>query len=125
MKNVLVIGGAGFIGSRHGVELAAAGYRPLVVDNFSNSEHQVLDGLEKLLKQPVKCFEQDYRDAAALEKIIVDEKIDGIIHFAAYKAVGESVEQPLKYYDNNVSGFVTLLQTVQKLGIKHFVLSSS
>lgn len=125
MKNVLVIGGAGFIGTHTVVELVAAGYRPVIVDNFSNSERSVITGLEKLLNQPVTYYEQDFRDIGALEKIIENEAIDGVVHFAAFKAVGESVEQPLKYYANNVGGFIVLLQALLKHDVEHFVFSSS
>lgn len=125
MKNILVIGGAGFIGSHTVVELLASGYRPVIVDNFSNSERSVLQGLEELAGHTVTCYEQDFRQTADLEHIIKDEKIDAVIHFAAFKAVGESVAQPLKYYSNNVSGFVTLLEALLKQGIEHFVFSSS
>lgn len=125
MTSVLVTGGAGFIGSHTVVELVAAGYRPVIVDNFSNSDRSVIDKLEKLLDQPVTHYEQDYRDIPQLRKIIDTEKITSIIHFAAFKAVGESVSEPLKYYDNNVSGLIALLAYLPSSPIKHFVFSSS
>ncbi len=126
MKTILVTGGAGFIGSHVVVELAQAGYQPVIIDNFSNSERSVVKALEKLLGQPVACYEQNYQDIARLKKVIQAEKPSGIIHFAAFKAVGELVQQPLKYYDNNVSGLVTLLEFLETTPlIKHFVFSSS
>lgn len=125
MKTVLVTGGAGFIGSHTVVELATSGYRPVIVDNFNNSEPFVLKHLEKLVGQPVTCYEQDYRDFTKLRRVIDKEKVSGIIHFAAFKQVGESVEQPLKYYDNNVAGFVGLMGLCESAGLKNFVFSSS
>ena len=117
MKSILVTGGAGFIGSHVVVELVAAGYRPVIIDNFSNSEKSVIANLEKLLSQTVSHYDQDYRDANTVD-IIKAENISGIIHFAAYKQVGESVNQPLKYYDNNVAGFVKLLQMLEASPVK-------
>jgi len=125
MRSILVIGGAGFIGSHTVVELVKHGYRPVVVDNFSNSHEAVIASLNSLLGQKIICYTQDYQDIAKLEKIIKKERIEGIIHFAAYKAVGESVEQPLKYYDNNVGGFVRLLQTALSNDVQHMIFSSS
>src|SRR5689334_12905289 len=100
MQTILVTGGAGFIGSHTVVELVAAGYRPVIIDNFSNSDPLVIKRLEKLLKQPVTHYEQDYQDIDRLRQVVDKEKATGIIHFAAYKAVGESVEKPLMYYEN-------------------------
>ncbi|MDB5170451.1 MAG: UDP-glucose 4-epimerase [Candidatus Saccharibacteria bacterium] len=125
MKTILVTGGAGFIGSHTVVELVRAGYRPIIVDDFSNSEHSVIVNLQKLLGQTITCYEQDYTYQSKLRKIIEDEKVDGIIHFAAFKQVGESVKEPLKYYTNNVSGLIGLLEMAAAYKIKHFVFSSS
>ncbi|MEK7594278.1 MAG: UDP-glucose 4-epimerase GalE [Patescibacteria group bacterium] len=125
MNTILVTGGAGFIGSHTVVELVKAGYRPIIVDDFSNSEHFVIDRLEQILGTPVTYYEQDYRDTAKLKEVIVKEGVTGIIHFAAHKAVGESVEQPLKYYENNVVGLIELLELCTDSGVKHFVFSSS
>jgi UDP-glucose 4-epimerase len=126
MQTILVTGGAGFIGSHTVVELVHAGYRPIIIDNFSNSDRAVIKQLETLLGQPIKCYEQDYQDTAKLQTVMDKEKIDGIIHFAAYKAVGESVDRPLRYYDNNISGLITLLEFLEtSSSIKHFVFSSS
>jgi UDP-glucose 4-epimerase len=126
MKTILVTGGAGFIGSHTVVELVHAGYRPVIIDNFSNSEHLVIERLKELLGQSIVCYEQDYQDIAKLRSVIKKEKVDSIIHFAAYKAVNESARQPLKYYDNNVGGFIKLLEFLEtSTTIQHFIFSSS
>jgi UDP-glucose 4-epimerase len=126
MQTILVTGGAGFIGSHTVVELVAAGYRPVIVDNHSNSEAGVIDRLSTLTKQPITFYEQDFQDIQRLSDIIVREKVSGIIHFAAYKAVNESVEKPLKYYQNNVAGLIGLLAyCTDTPAIKNIVFSSS
>lgn len=122
---ILVTGGAGFIGSHTVIELVNAGYEPIIIDNFDNSDKSVLKGIKKILKRPVKCYTKDCNNAKTLEQIFKQEDIKGVIHFAAYKAVGESVEKPLKYYENNVGSLVTLLQTMLKCGVKNLVFSSS
>lgn len=126
MSKILVTGGAGYIGAHTVVELAQAGYTPIIVDNFSNTEERVLDGLAQILgKEPV-CYKVDCTDAAALEDVFVQEgEILGVIHFAAYKAVGESVAEPLKYYHNNLTGLITLLQVMEKQHVTRLVFSSS
>jgi UDP-glucose 4-epimerase len=125
MQTIVVTGGAGFIGSHTVVELAAAGYRPVIIDNFSNSDRSVLDRLEKIIGQPVICYDQDFQDSEKLQTVLQKEQPTGIIHFAAYKAVGESVKEPLKYFENNVAGLTTLLRTIDNSSVKHFVFSSS
>ena len=125
MKNILVTGGAGYIGSHTVVELASAGYRPIIIDNFSNSRKSVLEGIKKITGKDIICYEQDYQDQARLAKVIKKEKIDSVIHFAAFKAVGESVEKPLKYYKNNVVGLIKLLEIMEKAGVSSLVFSSS
>ncbi len=122
---VLVTGGAGFIGSHTVVELHNAGIEPLIIDNFSNSELSAIDGIEKIIGQPVRYFNMDCNDATALRQLFSTEKIDGVIHFAASKAVGESVENPLKYYENNVGSTVLLLKTMREFGVNNIVFSSS
>jgi UDP-glucose 4-epimerase len=125
MQTVLVTGGAGFIGSHTVVELAEAGYRPVIIDNFSNSKYSVIEALQKLLRQTVTYYEQDYQDTDKLRSVIAKEQVDSIVHFAAFKSVGESVKKPLQYYSNNVSGLVELFRFLDSVSIKNFVFSSS
>lgn len=125
MKHILVTGGAGYIGSHVVVELIAAGFEPVILDNFSNSDKSSIKRLEKLTGKQITFYKSDYQDAKNLKKILDTEKIDGVIHIAAYKAVGESVDKPLKYYENNVSGFVALLETLLANNVHNFVFSSS
>ncbi len=125
-KKILVTGGAGYIGSHTVVELFNAGYTPIIIDNFSNSEQDVMIGINTILKTEIKWYEGDCRDIDYLNKIILLEKdIEGVIHFAASKAVGESVEDPLEYYDNNIGSLITLLQAMKKAVINNIVFSSS
>jgi UDP-glucose 4-epimerase len=123
--NILVTGGAGYIGSHTVVELVLAGHRPVIIDNLDNSSKVAIEGIEKILQQAVTFYEGDCRNAELVEKIILEEKIDGIIHFAAHKAVGESVAEPIKYYDNNLGSTLVLLQVMEKMSIKNLVFSSS
>lgn len=125
MKHILVTGGAGYIGSHVVVELVAAGFVPVIVDNFSTSDKVAIKNLETLTGKEIVFYETDYQDAEKLKEIIGKESIDGVIHIAGYKAVGESVEAPLKYYENNVAGFVTLLETLLANKVYNFVFSSS
>ncbi|ALI98841.1 UDP-glucose 4-epimerase GalE [Rufibacter tibetensis] len=126
MNKILVTGGAGYIGSHTVVELAQAGYTPIIVDNFSNSEERVLEGLAQIVGKEIPCYKVDCTDAAALQEVFSKEgNIDGVIHFAAAKAVGESVQNPLKYYHNNVTGLVTLLQVMEANNVTKLVFSSS
>ena len=125
-EKILVTGGAGYIGSHTVVELVQAGYEPVIVDNFSNSEESALQGIAAILGREVPCHRVDCTDAAALRKVFEQEQnIAGVIHFAAYKAVGESVSEPLKYYHNNVGSLVTLLQVMQESKVFNLVFSSS
>ncbi len=125
MKHILVTGGAGFIGSHVVVELVAAGYQPIIIDNFSNSDAHAIERLEKLLGSPVPHYESDFQNVDTLRKIFEHDGVDGIVHLAAVKYVGESVSQPLRYYDNNVSGFVTLLEVALDADVRQIVFSSS
>jgi UDP-glucose 4-epimerase len=122
---ILVTGGAGFIGSHTVVELFHAGFEPVIVDNFSNSDPSVLERLNKILGHPVKCYNQDCSNANDLSQIISEEQIEGVIHFAAFKSVGESVVNPLTYYSNNIGSLVILLETMLKNKVKNLVFSSS
>lgn len=121
----MVTGGAGFIGSHTVVELANAGFNPIIVDTFSNSEKNVLKGLKGIIGNAVPCFEGNYQDKKLLQRIFNKEKFDGVIHFAAHKLVGESVEKPLKYYENNVAGLIDLLEFMENKKINNLVFSSS
>ncbi len=125
MKEILVTGGAGYIGSHTCIELIESGYQPIVLDNLSNSSEEAIRRVEQITQHSIPFYKGDIRDTALLETILNQHKIQATIHFAGLKAVGESVEQPLKYYNNNVAGSVTLLETLQKSNIKHFVFSSS
>lgn len=125
MKNILVTGGAGFIGSHTVVELVAAGYNPVIIDNFSNSEQMMLDGIEKILGFKPKFYEHDCRDSEFLKKILREDSIDGVIHFAALKSVGDSLKQPLAYYQNNIVGLLSLLEAMEACSISNLIFSSS
>jgi len=122
-KKVFVTGGAGYIGSHTCLELLEAGYEVVVYDNLSNASEEALRRVEEITGKCVEFIEGDIRDASRLEKAMRD--CEAVIHFAGLKAVGESVEKPLEYYDNNVAGSVTLLRAMRKLGIKTIVFSSS
>jgi UDP-glucose 4-epimerase len=125
MKKIIVTGGAGYIGSHTVVELFESGYEPIIVDNFSNSEKSVLDGLQEIIGERVKLYEGDCTDKAFIRDVFKIENPDGVIHFAAYKAVGESVEKPLKYYHNNLDSLIVLLENMIQFGSKNLVFSSS
>ncbi len=122
---ILVTGGAGFIGSHTVVELYNAGFEPIIVDNFSNSEKTALAGIQKIIGNTIKYYEANCNDVAALTEIFENESISGVIHFAASKAVGESVDDPLKYYDNNLNSTIVLLKIMKRFGVSNFVFSSS
>ena len=124
-KQILVTGGAGYIGSHTVVALTEAGYKPIILDNFSNSEKHILKQLEQITGQTIEAVEGDVRDEKVLSDLFSRFDIYGVIHFAAYKAVGESVQDPLKYYDNNLTGLVSLLKSMHQAEVKRFVFSSS
>jgi UDP-glucose 4-epimerase len=125
LMKILVTGGAGFIGSHTVVELYESGYEPIILDNFKNSEKSALIGIEKIIGKKVKFYEGDCNDSALLVQILTEERITGVIHFAAWKAVGESVENPLKYYKNNINSTLVLLEAMQETSVKNLVFSSS
>ena len=125
MKKVLVTGGTGYIGSHTVVELLKEGKEVVIVDNFSNSKKDVVERIKKITGKDVTLYNIDYLDRKQLEKVFEENEIDSVINFAGYKAVGESVKEPLKYYHNNVSGAIVLLETMQKYNVKKFVFSSS
>jgi len=124
-NTILVTGGAGFIGSHTCVALIEAGYRPLVLDNLCNSNAEVFRRLNTITGQPIDFVEADICDRAALDAVFASHAIDAVIHFAGLKAVGESVEQPLAYYRNNVSGTLVLLEAMAAAGVDSLVFSSS
>lgn len=125
MKNILVTGGAGYIGSHTCVELAKAGYGVIVVDNLVNSKYEAIRRVEKIIGKSVKFYENDILDAAALHKIFSENQIDAVINFAGLKAVGESVEKPLEYYHNNITGMLVLIDVMRQNGCRNIVFSSS
>ena len=122
---ILVTGGAGYIGSHTCVELLNAGYDVIVVDNYYNSVPEVLNRVEKITGKSLKRYECDIRDREGLEKIFGENDVDAVIHFAGLKAVGESSQLPLLYYENNISGSVTLFEVMEKYNCKKIVFSSS
>ena len=122
---ILVTGGLGYIGSHTCVELIAAGHEPVALDNLSNSSVAALGRVEKITGRALAFVKADIRDRAALDAVFAQHAFDAVIHFAGLKAVGESVEQPLRYYDNNVAGSVTLFEAMQQRGVKTVVFSSS
>lgn len=123
--SILVTGGAGFIGSHTVVALAEAGFRPVIIDDFSNSQQSVLEGLSAILGYKVPCYVHDCNDRAMLLDLFQREQIRGVIHFAAFKAVGESMEEPLRYYANNLCSLITLLEVMQEAGVSDLIFSSS
>ena len=123
--NILVTGGAGYIGSNTCAALIKNGYDVIIADNFSNSDPKVPEDIERVTGKRPALYSADVRDAAAMDRIFSENKIDAVMHFAGYKAVGESVKEPLKYYQNNLFSAVTLLETMKKHGCKKFVFSSS
>ncbi len=125
MGKILVTGGTGFIGSHTCVALTNAGYPVVVMDNLSNSKVEAIARIEMITGKHVRFYRTDMRDEADLEQIFEDNKIDAVIHFAGMKAVGESVEKPLEYYENNVSGTLTLLRVMRKYGCRTMIFSSS
>ena len=122
---ILLPGGAGYIGSHTAVELLKQGKDIVIVDNFSNSNKKALEAIKELTGKDFKFYEIDYMDRKKLEKVFEENDIEAVMNFAGFKAVGESVREPLKYYYDNVSGAIILLQTMEKYGVKKFVFSSS
>ncbi|MGB1517867.1 MAG: UDP-glucose 4-epimerase GalE [Crocinitomicaceae bacterium] len=124
-KTILVSGGAGYIGSHTVVELFKAGYQAIIVDDFRASSERMITGVQDLIQTDVKVYRIDICDKDKLEEIFASNKISGIIHFAALKAVGESVEEPLMYYRNNLHGLINMVELADKYGVNNFVFSSS
>ncbi|REA61252.1 UDP-glucose 4-epimerase GalE [Dyadobacter luteus] len=122
---ILVTGGVGFIGSHTVVELDRAGYQPVIVDNLYNSNLDVLKGIREITGKDFPFYNIDCNDTEKVRELFEKEKFDGVIHFAAYKAVGESVDKPLNYYENNLISLLVLLRTMKEFNVKNFVFSSS
>lgn len=122
---ILVTGGTGYIGSHTCVQLIEKGWHPVILDSLVNSKVSVLDRIEQITGHRPPFIKADVRDADAVSTVLKEHAIDAVIHFAGLKAVGESVEQPLRYYDNNVHGSKVLFEAMQKCGVKTLVFSSS
>ena len=123
--NILLTGGAGYIGSHTAVVLSLAGHEVVLLDNFCNSRKSVLERLQKILGKALPCVEGDVRDTSLVIKMLQDHKIDAVIHFAGLKAVGESTEKPIEYFANNVQGTISLLEAMKSKNVKTLVFSSS
>ena len=125
MTKILVTGGAGYIGSHTVVELVAAGYEAIIVDDLSNGSVQVLDRLKSITGREISFYQGSVADKGFMNRVFEENHIDAVIHFAAYKAVGESVQEPLKYYENNVGGTIALLEVMKENKVDHIIFSSS
>lgn len=125
MKTILITGGAGYIGSHTAVELLEAGYNIIVIDNLSNSKISAIESIKEITDKDFKFYEEDVCDKEALTKIFKENTIDAVIHFAGFKAVGESVAKPLMYYRNNIDSTLTLLEVMSEFNCKKIVFSSS
>ena len=125
MKNILITGGAGFIGSHTAVQLVEAGLNPIIIDDLSNSDEKVLARLEEITGKRLVFYKGDCSDRSLLDEIVSAHDIAGVIHFAAFKAVGESTQKPLKYYQNNIGSLLALLDFMKAKQIKDLVFSSS
>jgi UDP-glucose 4-epimerase len=125
MKKILVTGGLGYIGSHTVVELQNDGYDVVVIDNLNNSSEQVKARIESITGKPFELLVGDVNDTVALQGLFKKHSFDGVIHFAAYKAVGESVENPIMYYQNNVSGLISVLEAMNTFKVSNLIFSSS
>ena len=125
MKKILLAGGAGYIGSHTAVELLSAGYDVVIADNYSNSCPEAVKRVEEITGRSLKAYEVDIKDREALEKVFAENSIDAVIHFAGLKAVGESVSKPVLYYRNNIDTTLSLLECMEKYGVKNIIFSSS
>ncbi len=124
-NKVLVTGGAGYIGSHTVISLIEAGFEPIIIDNYANSSASVIEALRDITKKRITTYEVDVTDTVALNSVWEKERPSHVIHFAAYKAVGESVEKPVEYYRNNLDGLLAIIESMKKYGTKSLVFSSS
>ncbi len=125
-KNILITGGAGYIGSHTVIELYNSGYRPIIVDNFSNSSIKNIEGIEQIIKDKVAFYKFDCTDINQMNQLFkLENNIEAVIHFAAFKAVEESVREPIKYYDNNIGSLNIILSMMKKYELDNIVFSSS
>lgn len=125
MKKVLLTGGTGFIGSHTAIEVIKSGYDVIIVDDLSNSEESVIDRVEQITNVRPIFYRADVKDGDALETIFSEHDINAVIHFAGFKAVGESVEKPLQYYCNNLNTALTLLKVMKEFRVRDLIFSSS
>ena len=123
--SILVPGGAGYIGSHTVIELLNKNKEVVIIDNFSNSKPEVLDKIKQITGKDFKFYEMDYQDKEKLEKVFEENNIETVMNFAGFKAVGESVQKPIEYYQNNISGCLVVLETMKKYNVKKFIFSSS
>jgi len=124
-KKILVTGGAGYIGSHTVVELYNSGFEPIILDDFRNSEEFIIDRIQQIINNEVILYKGACQDSDLLQMIFEAHEISGVIHFAAYKAVGESVKDPLMYYENNIGSLLSILRCLEVYKVKNFVFSSS
>ena len=125
MKTILVTGGTGFIGSHTCVELLQAGYNVIILDNLVNSKESSIDRIKQITDRDVKFYKTDLLDFEGTKRVFEENDIDAVIHFAGLKAVGESVEKPLEYYENNIGGTLNLIKAMREANCKNIVFSSS
>ena len=123
--SILVTGGAGYIGSHTCVELLNAGYDVVVVDNYYNSKPEALNRVKKITGKTFDAYDVDCCDEAAMDKVFTNHTIDAVIHFAGYKAVGESTQKPLEYYDNNLNSTLTLCRLMRTHGVQKIIFAAS